>query len=263
MINDISTDFSERISSCLKMQPAFADHFERMQQACRTLLSSEKYFEILSQHQAEWQHSIVLSFDSSTKISQYISQTIDTSALINHIAEVVRNQNLQLSSELAKSMDLSLFKDTFHTDTFSDSDEVIDRCVATLEKATPYMPEDVSREIQDTVIAPAKRKQLSIDTLLNIIALVLTILIFVFEQATDWMSQQENQKQLDTLCETNQQLSGEIDELGRTIQQLTDEVSELSERLDSSRDSSLNKDNSDGEESEADSLEQIDSTQQS
>lgn len=257
-------DFYKLLSAYLKLQPSLEDQFERIQQAYRSVLSNEKYFEKLFQHQNEWQHSIASYLDNSEKISQYVSQAIDTSALINQIAEIVRKQNLQLSSELVRNITFSSFEQSSSADTLSESsDEVIDRCVSTLEKATTYMPDDVSREIQDTVIAPAKKKKLPTDTLLNVIAIVLTILIFVFEQATGWISQQQNKKDLDALCESNQQLSGEIDELGRTIQQLTDEVGELSERLDSSREGSLNENDSDGEEAEADSLDEIDSNQQS
>lgn len=256
-------DFYKLLSAYLKLQPSLEDQCERIQKAYRTVLSNEKYFEKLFQHQTEWQHSIDFYLDNSEKISQYISQAFDTSALINQIADIVRKQNLQLSSELVRNITFSSFEQSSSAGTLSESDEAADRCVAALEKATSYMPDDVSREIQDTVIAPAKQKELPTDTLLSIISIVLTILIFVFEQATGWISQQENQNDLDTLCESNQQLSSEIDELGRTIQQLTDEVGELSERLDSSREGSLNENDSDGEEAEADSLDEIDSNQQS
>lgn len=263
MANDESRDFYELLSAFLNSQSSLMDQFEHIQKAYRTVLPDEKYFEKLRQYQIEWQHSISLSLNNSEKIKQYISQAFDTTALTNQIADIVRKQNLELSFELAKKIDLSLFEQAFPAGTLSESNEVIDRCVATLEKATPYMPDDVNREIQDTVIDPAKKNQLSIDTLLSIISIVLTILIFVFEQATGWISQQENKKDLVTLCESNQQLSGEIDELGRTIQQLTNEVSELNERLDSFREGSLNEDDSDGEETEADSLDEIDNNQQS
>lgn len=256
-------DSYELLLAYLNAQSSFSEQFDRIKQAYCTFLSAKKYFAALSQYQTEWLHSISLSLDNATNMSQYISQAIDTSALINQIEEIVRKQNLQLSSELVRNINFSSFEQSSSARALSESDEAVDRCVAALEKATSYMPDDVSREIQDTVISPAKKKELPTDTLLSIIAIVLTILIFVFEQATGWISQQENKKDLVTLCESNQQLSGEIDELGRTIQQLTDEVSELSERLDSSRDASLNEDNPDGEEAEADSLDQIDSNQQS
>ena len=124
------------------------------------------------------------------------------------------------------------------------------------------MPDEVNQEIQENVITPAKKNQLSIDTLLSIIAIVLTVLIFAFEQVSDCISKQENEKDLDALCQSNQQLASDIEELSGTIQQLTDEVSELNNCLDSFREVALNEDDSDCKKSEADSLDQIDDNQQ-
>ena len=205
-----------------------------------------------------------LSLDYASQMSQYISQSIDTTVLARQITDIVRRQNFQLAADdLVKAMDISFPEHLFHVSSPFPSSEVIDRCVAALEKATPYMPDDVNREIQDTVIAPAKKKQLSVDTLLSILALVLTILIFVFEQVTGHIAQLEDEKALDALCESNQQLAGEIDELSRTIQQLTDEVGELSNCVNRLSEVTLDEKEPDREESEADSLEQVDNSQQS
>lgn len=252
----------ELVSAFLSAQSLQTSQLELTQRACDALSRFGKGLEKISPYQPEYLRSVSFALDDTSKIFQHISQSLNATALVRHIADIISQQNFQITADLTKAINISFSECLSSIDTLFQSDESIGRCISALEKATPYMPDDVNQEIKETVIEPAKKKQLSIDTLISIIALVLTILFFVFEQAAGYVSQQESNAESDALCKSNQQLSDEIDELSRVIQQLTDEVSELRHHLDSSGEISLDDDDSDCQKSEVDRLDQIDNSQQ-
>ena len=194
-------------------------------------------------------------------MGQSILQPLDTAAFSPLFANIVRKQNLREISNLTKAISSSFFEGTIHIGTPVECAKKIDGSVSALEQGVPYIPDEVNQRIEEAVIKPVQKEQLSIDTLLSIIGIILTILIFAFEQVSDAIAQHEEEKDLTSLRQSNQQLSEEIDDLGRTIQQLTDELSKLSGCLDNSRDFSLDEKNSDCEKTDTDSLDQIDNSQ--
>lgn len=262
MDNDKAIKSRELVLAYLSTKSFCTDQQELIQRALDSMSLFGNSLDNITRYQTEWLRSISSSIDHASKMSQQLSQYIDMSAIARQTADIIHRQNFQVTADLVKEISISLPERFITFGNLFPSDEVKQRCIATLEKATPYMPDEVNQEIQENVITPAKKNQLSIDTLLSIIAIVLTVLIFAFEQVSDCISKQENEKDLDALCQSNQQLASDIEELSRTIQQLTDEVSELNNCLDSFREVALNEDDSDCKKSEADSLDQIDDNQQ-
>lgn len=261
MQTEEALDFQKFVSAYQAAQFLDASQLALIRRAYSAFSFFGKDLDKIWQEQAEYFRSVSFSLPYSTsKIKQYISEAFDTAALVHQIADIVREQNLCKISNLTKVINDSFSESLTHIGPPS-YDEEVNRFVSALEQAAPYIPENVNQEIKEAVIKPAKKKQLSIDTLISIVGIVLTILIFVFEQASDYIAQHEEEKDLNSLRQSNQQLSEEIDDLGRTIQQLTDEVSKLSGCLDNSRDFSLDEKNSDCEKTDTDSLEQIDNSQ--
>lgn len=232
-------------------QPLNISRTDLMINICSSLSSFGKELAKTTQ-QIDWSKAFAPSLSHINEMSQFLVKDIDCSAILRQFADRLQAMNLQETLDLTKVINQSFSHclsnpidiSSLYNHKVIDSaavGAVINSCVSTLKTVEPFMPEKVTSEIQKSVVAPSeKKKTISIDTLLNIIGIVLTVLFFVYEQVSSSLDQQKTAKQIDVLCESNQQLVDEIGELSRTIQQLSDQICKLSDHLDSSDEILLN-----------------------
>ena len=243
---EINRNYSGMIDALQSIREKNEEYIQQIQQACDACFSFGDKLSKISLFPMEQLQIVSCASDYMANYFQSSLPAFDFSFLLDRISETIRQFNLTSSVEMTNIIN-EVFRDLPSHKAASDAREkLLDSYLSALELFKFYVPEDTREEIQSKVIEPAKKeKHISIDTLINIASIILTILIFLFEQLSSYTAQQESERQIAALSERNQQLMDELSELGGIIQHLTNEVGELSDQLQSATETSLESPNMD------------------
>ena len=235
---EINRNYSGMIDALQSIREKNEEYIQQIQQACDACFSFGDKLSKISLFPMEQLQIVSCASDYMANYFQSSLPAFDFSFLLDRISETIRQFNLTSSVEMTNIIN-EVFRDLPSHKAASDAREkLLDSYLSALE--------DTREEIQSKVIEPAKKeKHISIDTLINIASIILTILIFLFEQLSSYTAQQESERQIAALSERNQQLMDELSELGGIIQHLTNEVGELSDQLQSATETSLESPNMD------------------
>lgn len=248
MVNEKGNNYNGIIDAFKSVQKTNVDCLESVRKACSLWSSIGKEFAEVSLPPIDQLQALSRSAGLMSDICSKAFENVDYTLLLNQCADAIHQFSFSQSLELVNIANSVLRNlPSFKVPTYNE-EKLLGSCLTALEKIKPYVSEEAQKEIQGNVIGPAKKSSsISIDTVLSIASIVLTILIFLFEQLSGYAAQQASEKQIAALSESNQQLTDELGKLGGIIQQLTNEVSELSDQLDRSIEPDLHMPDSDRE----------------
>lgn len=246
MDSENGTNHSGVIEAFRSLQARNQDYTALLQQACSAFSSFGCDLAKVSLPPADCLQILGHSTNRMTDACLQAFQNTDYSSLLSRCADTIRRFSIPQSVELSQIISASL--QNIPNDRFLAyaNQELTQSYLSALEHIKVCVPEDTREEIQEKVIEPAKKEKcISIDTLLSIISIVLTILIFLYEQTVNQDYQRSEDLQVAELHESVQQLTDEISELSGVIQQLTNEVGELSDQSQCTAETALDAPNMD------------------
>ena len=248
MDSENGTNYSGVIETFRSLQAQNQDYAALLQQACSAFSSFSSDLAKVSLLPTECLQILEHSTSRMTDACLQAFQNTDYSRLLSQCADAICRFSVPQSVELVQVVSAS-FQNLSNDGLLAYANkELTQSCLSALEHIKVRVPEDTREEIQEKVIEPAKKeKHISVDTLLNIVSIVLTILFFLYEQVVNQGYQQSEDLQVAELHESVQQRTDEISELSSVIQQLTNEVGELSDQSQCTAETALDAPDMDNE----------------
>lgn len=240
--NDVSSD----IAAAYRV--AFGNFsVDTLKQAQFILSSLGENFSSMFAQQANFANVLPSSFSKVMEYYQPLLKSENYSILVKQSTDALRLITAPEVLSLTSSIDHSV---SLKSEDFPDKEKSVEqRCVSVLNEVKPYMPENVKEEIEDTVIAPVQsKKKVSFSSLLEILSIVVTILIFLCERIIDFDASQKESRYVselsatvkqntESICELTEATQLQREQAGKMLdiaQQLMNDVSELRDQTDSS-----------------------------
>ena len=243
---EINRNYSGLIDAFQSIQEMNQERMQRIQQACDACFSFGDKLSKISLFPMEQLQIVSCASDCMANYFQSSLPSFDFSFVLDRISETIHQFNLARSVEMTNFVNEVLRNLPSYKAASDAREELLDSYLSALERFKFYVPVDTREEIQEKIIEPAKKeKHVSIDTLLSIASIILTILIFLYEQTVSQGYQRSEDIQVAELHESVQQLTDEISELSGIIQQLNNEVGKLSDQSQCTAESALDAPNMD------------------